>query len=271
MSSQPVVPTTEAPTSQRTPSPRARRRFGGAFAPLANGNFRLLVGGQLISNIGDMFYAVALPWYMLTQGGGAQDLGIVLLAYGTPRIGTVLLGGSLADRFRPRRIMLLADVARAVLTGALAGLVVVGTPLLWQLCAVSALLGAFSGLFMPGSFSILPDILPDEQLQAGNAFNSSSAQLATLVGAGIAGAVVTFFTPGMALAVDAGTFAVSALTLAAMRPRARESLHLRATGRRRRRGGCAGERRWARGNASSLALAGDLTAVPGDPADRADR
>ncbi|HEX6123655.1 MAG TPA: MFS transporter, partial [Ktedonobacterales bacterium] len=113
-----------------------------------------------------------------------------------------------------------ADVARAVLTGALAGLVLVGNPLLCQLCAVSALLGAFSGLFMPGSFSILPDVLPDEQLQAGNAFNSSSAQLATLVGAGIAGAVVTFFTPGTALAVDAGTFAVSALTLATMRPRA---------------------------------------------------
>src|SRR5581483_782484 len=81
----------------------------GILAPVKVRDFRLLFGGQLVSTVGDAFYAVALPWLVLTNGGNAQELGIILSAYGIPRIGSVLLGGVLSDRLRPRRVMLLAD------------------------------------------------------------------------------------------------------------------------------------------------------------------
>src|SRR5579872_7371249 len=106
---------------------------GGILAPLKVRDFRLLFGGQLISTVGDAFYAVALPWLVLTNGGNAQELGIILSAYGIPRIGSVLLGGILSDRLRPRRIMLLADIVRAILVGILAALALIGHPALWQL------------------------------------------------------------------------------------------------------------------------------------------
>jgi MFS family permease len=86
-------------------------------------NFRLLIAGQMVSTIGDMFYAVALPWFVLSSGGTPSDLGIVLAAYGIPRAGFVLLGGALSDRLQPRRLMLLADIARALLVGGLAAIV----------------------------------------------------------------------------------------------------------------------------------------------------
>src|SRR5260221_4019810 len=74
----------------------------------------------MISTIGDMFYAVALPWLMLSSGHTPQELGIVLATYGVPRVGTLLLGGLLSDWLRPRRVMLLADIMRALLVGVLA-------------------------------------------------------------------------------------------------------------------------------------------------------
>ena len=83
-------------------------------------NFNLLFGEQTISVIGDALYAVALPWLILNNGGSAQELGIVVSAYGIPRAGCTLVGGWLSDRLRPRRLMLIADIIRALLMGLLA-------------------------------------------------------------------------------------------------------------------------------------------------------
>ncbi len=187
------------------------------LAPLRVGNFCLLFSGQMISTLGDMFYAVALPWLMLSTGHTAQELGIVLASYGVPRVATLLLGGMLSDRWRPRPIMLLADIARAVLMGILVVLVSGGFTNVWQLALIAAPLGAATGLFLPAYYAILPEVLPNEQLQAGNALNSSSIQLAIFVGSALGGVVVSRLQPATALTVDAFTFVVSAATLASMR------------------------------------------------------
>ena len=192
---------------------------GGILAPLKVRDFRLLFGGQVISTIGDAFYAVALPWLVLTNGGSAQELGIILGAYGIPRIGSVLLGGILSDRLRPRRVMLLADFARAILVGILAALALLGHPALWQLLLVAIPLGTFEGLFLPASFAMLPEVLEDADLQAGNALNTSSVQLANLLGSGAGGVVVGALRSGAALAFDALSFVISALSLALIRGR----------------------------------------------------
>ena len=196
-----------------------RRFAGGILAPLGIRNFRLLFGGQTISTLGDAFYAVALPWLVLTTSGSTQELGIVLTTYGIPRVGCILLGGMLSDRLRPRRVMLLTDAVRAVLVGILAALALWGHPNMWQLIAVAVPLGAFEGIFLPATSSMLPEVLDDADLQAGNALNMSSMQLANLLGSGIAGIVVSTLQSGVALALDALSFVISAISLAAMRGR----------------------------------------------------
>ena len=160
---------------------------------------------------------------MLTSGGNAQELGIILSGYGIPRVGSVLLGGVLSDRLRPRRVMLMADTVRAVLVGILAALAFIGHPALWQLLLVAIPLGAFEGLFLPASFSMLPEVLEDTDLQAGNALNTSSYQLASLVGSGAGGIVVGALKSGVALAFDAFSFVASALSLAIIRGRPRSA------------------------------------------------
>jgi MFS family permease len=180
-------------------------------------NFTLLFSGQTISIIGDALYAVALPWLILTNGGNAQELGIVLATYGIPRAASMLIGGWLSDHSRPRQVMLMADAARLLLMALLAVLALMGHPTLWQLCAIAVPLGAFSGAFTPASMSIVPDTLDSEDLQAGNGLMMASMQGASLVGSAVAGLVVAAFSAGIALAIDAATFLVSAFSLTLMR------------------------------------------------------
>jgi MFS family permease len=180
-------------------------------------NFNLLFGGQAISIIGDALYMVALPWLVLTTGGNAQELGIILSAYGLPRAFSMLAGGWLSDRLRPRRLMLITDTIRMVLVGLLAALALQGHPAFWQLCVIAVLLGIFGGAFTPAAMSILPDTLDSEELQAGNGLMMSSMQGANLLGSAFAGVIVATFSAGAGMAIDAATFLVSALSLALMR------------------------------------------------------
>ena len=206
-----------SPDSPATESAPPRRRRGLRAGPLRVRNFRLLMGGQLVSTVGDMFYAVALPWFVLSNGGSPRDLGIVLAAYGIPRAGSVLLGGMLSDRVQPRLMMLVADIARALLVGGLAAIVLLNLHTLWILCAIAAPLGLFEGIFLPASMAILPSILEDDDLQAGNAINMATVQVATLAGPGVGGVIVASVRSGVAFVIDAITFVVSALALAGMR------------------------------------------------------
>src|SRR5579863_2253709 len=211
----------KAQTSNET-----RQFISTYLVPLRVRDFCLLFVGQMISTMGDMFYAVALPWLMLSSGHTPQELGIVLATYGVPRVGTLLLGGLLSDWLRPRRVMLLADIMRALLVGVLVMLVLSGRTAVLPLCAVAAPLGAFAGLFLPAYYAVLPEILGVDALQAGNALNTSSLQLALLIGSGLAGLVVSRLQSGPAFVVDALTFVVSALTLILMRgePRSAEAV-----------------------------------------------
>lgn len=211
-------------TSDSAPALGTAKRAPANFlttivSPLRFRDFRLLFSGQATSTMGDAFYAVALPLIILKNGGSPQELGFVLAAYGVPRLITILVGGLLSDRFRPRWVMLIADIARALLLGLMTFEVAGGHISLTILTIIIAGLGLFAGLFIPASYSILPDILPKSELQAGNALNSSLLQLATLVGSAIAGIVIARFQTQTALFFDALTFAVSAITLAAMRRR----------------------------------------------------
>ncbi|HLZ59344.1 MAG TPA: MFS transporter [Ktedonosporobacter sp.] len=189
---------------------------GGMLRPFKLRNFNLLFGGQTISILGDALYMVALPWLVLTTGGNAQELGIVLTTYGIPLAASMLAGGWLSDHLRPRRVMLIADTVRLLLMAILAALALVGHPTLWQFCVIAVPLGALRGVFMPASMSMVPDILSKDDLQAGNGLMMASMQASNLVGSAIAGVVVAAFTAGVALAIDAATFLVSALSLALM-------------------------------------------------------
>jgi len=188
-----------------------------ALAPLRHRRFRLLTAGQVTSNVGDACYAVALPWYVLANHGSVVLLGTVLAAYGIPRTALLLVGGYASDRWRPQTVMMAADIARALAIAALAVAAAAGPARAVVLIPVAVLLGSGEGLFLPGSFAIIPSLVPGEDLQAANALASSGTQLATLIGPAIGGALVALAGPPLAFALDSFSFAISAATLAGLR------------------------------------------------------
>ena len=98
-------------------------------------NFRLLWIGEGISLLGDQFYMIALPWLVLLLTENALAVGTVLATAGIPRALFMLLGGALTDRFTPRKLMINSNMARMILTGLLAALVMTNLIQLWMLYA----------------------------------------------------------------------------------------------------------------------------------------
>jgi MFS family permease len=191
--------------------------IGTAGAPLRHVAFRLLVGGELVSNLGDAIYTVALPWYVLADHGGALLLGTVLAAYGVPRTGLLVVGGHASDRFRPWSVMLAANLTRGLAVTALAITAAAGPASEPALIAIALVLGAGEGMFIPASSAIVPALVPRDELQAGNAASFAATQLSQLAGPAVGGVIVAMIRPATGFAIDAATFVISALTLIGIR------------------------------------------------------
>lgn len=198
----------------------SRVRAPWRSGPLSSASFRLLTAGQFTSTIGDYCYAVALPWLVLSTRGGPVLLGTVLACYGVPRTVLIPVGGLLADKIGHRGVMLIADTARCGLVAVLAGFAAEHIASLIALGPVAALLGAGEGVFLPASFSITPSLLEPENLQAGNAINSAAVEAGSIAGPVLGGLLVASAGSAPAFAVDAASFALSALSLALIRRRA---------------------------------------------------
>lgn len=187
------------------------------LAPLRHRSLRLLVPGQLASNVGDACYAVALPWYVLAAHGGPALLGTVLVAYGVPRTGVMVIGGWASDKWGSLTVMLVTDVTRLLGTAAFAAEAALEPARAVFLIPVAVVMGAGEGLFLPASYAVLPSLVPNDDLRAANAITTSAAQLGALAGPAVGGALVALAGPSLVFALDAVSFAVSAATLQRLR------------------------------------------------------
>ena len=181
-------------------------------------DFRLLFSGTTLSLLGDQFALIATPWLVLQLTGDPMMLGIVLALEGLPRAAFMLIGGAVTDRLSPRRIMLIADTIRMVLTGLMAFVVLTGTVEIWMLYVFSLGFGLVAGFAVPAENSIVPMVVNKDDLQAGNSLIMGATQLAGFVGPSLAGIVIGAFAHslsgvGYAYTIDAVSFAASALCL----------------------------------------------------------
>jgi len=185
-------------------------------------DFRLLFGGASTSMLGDQFAIIATPWLVLQLTHDPLVLGIVLALGGIPRAVFMLLGGAVTDRFSPRRIMIGSDVLRLGFTALMALAVLSGNVHLWMLFVFSLGFGLVAGFAIPATNSIVPMLVTDRDLQAGNSIILGSNQLVGFIGPTVAGLLIAGFSKsllgvGLAYAIDALSFAVSAGALLLMR------------------------------------------------------
>ncbi|MET8399652.1 MFS transporter [Streptomyces sp900116325] len=193
----------------------ARRGDGRPGSELWNRNFRLFFIARTAALFGDGMIPVALTAGLLGAGRPHSSVGFALAAWMGPLALFVLFGGVLADRFTPRRMMIIADALRLVGASVLAITFATGNPPLWAVYALSSVAGVGAALFQPGVASTVPRVSLD--VQRGNAVLRVSEALMTMAGPAFAGLLVGLASAGAVYAANASTFAVSGVCLFLLR------------------------------------------------------
>lgn len=183
----------------KLPSPGKQR----IPSPLRHRDFRLFWTGLLLSSAGSQFTQVAMAWQIYELTNSPLQIGMLGLVRAVPQMFILLFGGLLADAVNRRKLMLVTQASLFFVSGALALLSWAGqvTPL--TLYAVTVLLALFSSLESPSRQSIVPNLVPVEELSRAVAIFSTQRQIATIAGPSLAGIVLAFAGPAVCYAVDA--------------------------------------------------------------------
>jgi len=167
---------------------------------------------QVLSAIGDRFYAIAVIWIAVKIAGSAA--GIVVAAEAGSMLLFGLPGGVYADRWNRRTTMITIDLLRAAAVASLPILAQVGTLRLWHLVVVAIIVGSLGALFDPALQGSLPALTSDTQtLQATNGLMDVTRRLARVLGPSLAGLLITFLPLFHFFTLDAISFGVSAAAL----------------------------------------------------------
>jgi MFS family permease len=195
--------------------------FGDSLAPLRERNFRLFFTGQAASLLGDGISLVALSFAVLGLTKSTADLGDVLAARSVPMIVLLLFGGVMADRWSRRLVIIVADLARFAIQGTVAALLISGHATVWELAVLAAAHGTASAFFYPAATGLMPETVSEDGLQQANALRGLALSAGNIGGPAIAGLVIAAAGTGAAMALDAASFAVSAVFMVAVRVPAR--------------------------------------------------
>jgi MFS family permease len=181
------------------------------WGPLRSIQFAQLIIGQFVSGIGDGIFLIALVEVMVTQRDSARDLGIILGVRSLVSLSAVIFGGVISDRFRRIHVMAITDAARMVVVLGAAFLPSMGPLGLW--IVIAGLMGVGSAAFQPAYLAVVPSLVPSAQLQNGNALKMLAQRGALIIGPSAGALVLSFSSPRIAFLIDAGTFAVSLVSL----------------------------------------------------------
>jgi hypothetical protein len=179
--------------------------------------FRLLYTGQAVSFAGSMITYVAIPFQVFELTRSTFVVGLLGLAELAPLLVTALIGGALADAHDRRRLVLIADATMLVLALALVGNALLAAPQVWVLFVVASGMTAVGGLQRPALDSMVPRLVPREELPAASALESFRHNAGQIAGPAVGGILIAGAGLGATYAVDAATFLVSLVALARMR------------------------------------------------------
>ncbi|MFF5636726.1 MFS transporter [Streptomyces sp. NPDC012825] len=174
------------------------------------------LGAYTASTVGDGVYHLALSWTAVSSGSPAQA-GLVMAISAVPRALLMLGGGVVADRFGPRRVVIVSDAVRCLVVLALAALVLATTPALWTLAAVALVFGVLDALFLPAVGSLPPRMAPRDQLARVQGMRGLGQRAGAVLGAPLGGLAVALGGPGAAFAAAGLLFALSLPLLLGLR------------------------------------------------------
>jgi MFS family permease len=203
--------------------------LAGRLAPLAERPYRLFFSATTISTLGDSVAGIALAFAVLDLTGTPKPLYLAIVFAGRQLANgaLVLYGGVLSDRLPRNRILVGAAIGQCAAQAATAAVVLSGSATLALLVVLQVVYGAADAFVIPAETGLVPQTVSDERLQEANALRGMMRNLIFVVGPAIGGVIVVAGSPGIALAIDAASFAGAALLLARIRipPRAAPAEH----------------------------------------------
>jgi MFS family permease len=169
---------------------------------LAIRDFRLLLADRVLAPAAFAFSLVGVSFAVLNATGGSTSaLSYVLAAQIAPSVVFVLLGGVIADRVAPQRVIVAGNAMIALGEGSFGLLVLAGHPALWLMIALECVTGTGMALFYPASTALLPRIVPSGSMQQASAVSRLAMNAAQMGGAVLAGFCVAAIGAGWALTI----------------------------------------------------------------------
>jgi MFS family permease len=188
------------------PQKQPKSSFPRALIALNSRNFRLFWFGQLLSLIGTWMQTTGQDWLVLQLTHSAWLLGVVGALQFLPVLLFSLFSGVIADRFPKRRLLICTQIASMTLAIVLCILVFTGTVQIWHIFILASLLGMTNSLDMPVRQSFVVEMVGKETLPNAIALNSSSFNLARIIGPSIAGILISWFGEAPLFLINAISF-----------------------------------------------------------------
>ncbi len=147
-----------------------------------NRDFFLLWTGQLISQIGDRFYAIALAWWVLEKTNSPAAMGFFMVASMLPELLFGLVAGGLIDRWNRKTILITADVVRGLAVIMVTLMFWWGTLEIWHIFIAAVVISLSSAFFNPTVMAIVPRLVDKENIPKANSLSQLITGLSTVTG-----------------------------------------------------------------------------------------
>jgi MFS family permease/rhodanese-related sulfurtransferase len=198
-----------------------RRTMGQAFPALSDGpdgdaastlgalrhsRYRTYSIGVLLSLTGTWLASAAFGYVVLLLGGSAATLGLIGFLNTIPNLIWGLPAGALADRYDPRKLLLLFQSLNLLVAAALAVMYATGTLTVGWMALLAVVGGSLGALSFPATQAILASTVPREDLESAVAINSLLLQVARFIGPALAGFLLAQTGPTEVFVVDALSF-----------------------------------------------------------------
>src|SRR5712672_2639805 len=180
-----------------------------------NRNFRRLWSAQVVSEIGDWFYTLAIYNLLLQLTGRAGSVALALVLQVLPQTLIGPTAGVVNDRVRRKYVMIAADLVRFVIV--LPMLLVRSRSLVWLVYPLLVAETTMAAFFEPARSSVIPNIADRGEVLIANTLSSATWSVNLLVGASVGGVVAAFFGRDTVFILNALSFLASAILIGGMR------------------------------------------------------
>jgi MFS family permease len=187
-----------------------------AYARLVrrNANFRRLWSAQIVSEIGDWFYSLAIYSLLLQLTGHASSVALALVLQVIPQTLFGPISGIVNDRIRRKRVMIASDLARAVIVFSM--LLVRSRGLVWLVYPLLFLESVMWAFFEPARTAVIPNVTTSEDLILANTLSSTTWSLNLVAGAAFGGVALALLGYNASFVLNAVSFIASALLISRM-------------------------------------------------------